>query len=220
MLKLYGFTVSNYYNMVKLALLEKGVAFEEVKVYPNQEEQYLELSPMGKVPCLLTEQGPLTETSVILDYIEESQPGEPLYPQQAFTRARVRELIHELELYIELPARRCYGEVFFGGTTSDEVRTEVAASLSKGVAALRRRCTFSPYLVGDKLTYGDIFFLYSFDLAQQVASRLFQRDLFSELPGAAELMAQLAERPEVKRVAADLHAGMEEFAKLRSAKAP
>ena len=30
MLKLYGFAVSNYYNMVKLALLEKGLSFEEV----------------------------------------------------------------------------------------------------------------------------------------------------------------------------------------------
>ena len=30
MLKLYGFCVSNYYNMVKLALLEKGLPFEEI----------------------------------------------------------------------------------------------------------------------------------------------------------------------------------------------
>ena len=30
MFKLYGFAVSNYYNMVKLALLEKGLPFEEV----------------------------------------------------------------------------------------------------------------------------------------------------------------------------------------------
>ena len=35
MLKLYGFAVSNYYNMVKLALLEKGVAFEEVPFFPG-----------------------------------------------------------------------------------------------------------------------------------------------------------------------------------------
>ena len=34
MLKLYGFSVSNYYNMVKLALLEKGLPFEEVLFYP------------------------------------------------------------------------------------------------------------------------------------------------------------------------------------------
>jgi glutathione S-transferase len=36
MLKLYGFSVSNYYNMVKLALLEKGLPFEEVTFYGGQ----------------------------------------------------------------------------------------------------------------------------------------------------------------------------------------
>jgi len=36
MLKLYGFSVSNYYNMVKLALLEKGLAFEEVPFLPGK----------------------------------------------------------------------------------------------------------------------------------------------------------------------------------------
>lgn len=36
MLKLYGFSVSNYYNMVKLALLEKGLPFEEVLFYPGR----------------------------------------------------------------------------------------------------------------------------------------------------------------------------------------
>ncbi len=36
MLKLYGFSVSNYYNMVKLALLEKGLPFEEVPFYAGQ----------------------------------------------------------------------------------------------------------------------------------------------------------------------------------------
>jgi glutathione S-transferase len=36
MLKLYGFSVSNYYNMVKLALLEKGLSFEEVPFFSGQ----------------------------------------------------------------------------------------------------------------------------------------------------------------------------------------
>ena len=54
MLKLYGFPVSNYFNMVKIALLEKQIEFEEVLVYPNQEHDYLSKSPMGKVPCIET----------------------------------------------------------------------------------------------------------------------------------------------------------------------
>ena len=52
MLKLHGFSVSNYYNMVKLALLEKGLPFEEVTFYGGQAPQALEVSPRGKVPVL------------------------------------------------------------------------------------------------------------------------------------------------------------------------
>lgn len=57
MLKLHGFAVSNYYNMVKLALLEKGLPFEEVLFVPNQTQQALAISPRGKVPVLETEHG-------------------------------------------------------------------------------------------------------------------------------------------------------------------
>ena len=49
MLKLHGFSVSNYYNMVKLALLEKGLPFEEVTFYGGQAPKALEVSPRGKV---------------------------------------------------------------------------------------------------------------------------------------------------------------------------
>ncbi len=49
MIKLYGFAVSNYYNMVKLALLEKGVPFEEVPFFAGQTPQALAISPRGKV---------------------------------------------------------------------------------------------------------------------------------------------------------------------------
>ena len=83
MLKLHGFAVSNYYNMVKLALLEKGLPFEEVLFVPNQTPQALAISPRGKVPVLETEHGFLSETTVILDYIEQTQGGKPLLPADA-----------------------------------------------------------------------------------------------------------------------------------------
>lgn len=49
MLTLCGFPASNYYNKVKLALLEQGVAFEGEAVYPSRAEALLALSPLGKV---------------------------------------------------------------------------------------------------------------------------------------------------------------------------
>ena len=53
MLKLCGFHVSNYHNKVRLALLEKEIAFEEDPgCKPSQEEAFLARSPLGKVPFM------------------------------------------------------------------------------------------------------------------------------------------------------------------------
>ena len=37
MIKIYGTTLSNYYSTAKAALVEKGLAFEEVSIMPSQE---------------------------------------------------------------------------------------------------------------------------------------------------------------------------------------
>src|SRR5687768_12132413 len=116
MLRLHGFSSSNYYNVVKLAMLEKGVPFEEVTVYtgagPNYRPDYLDASPLGKVPCLETDAGFLTESRCIVDYIERTQAGPPLYPTEPFARAKMLELTQMIDLYLELPARRLIGNMF------------------------------------------------------------------------------------------------------------
>jgi len=73
MFKLYGFAVSNYYNMVKLALLEKGLAFKEVTFYPTPTPESLAISPRGKVPVLGVEAGFINETAIILEYLEQTE---------------------------------------------------------------------------------------------------------------------------------------------------
>ena len=92
MLKLHGFAVSNYFNMVRMALMEKGAPFEIVETYPSQESAYLARSPVGKVPCLETGHGFLSETSVMLDYIEDVVPTPAFYPADPFKRAQVRQV--------------------------------------------------------------------------------------------------------------------------------
>ena len=133
MLKLYGFSVSNYYNMVKLALLEKGLPFEEVTFYGGQAPHALAVSPRGKVPVLETEHGLLSETSVILDYIEQTQGGKALLPSDPFGQAKVRELVKEIELYIELPARTCYAESFFGMPVEPLIRSARVPTCWRGL---------------------------------------------------------------------------------------
>lgn len=211
MLKLYGFDVSNYFNMIKLALAHKGLEYEVVTVYPNQEPEFLAKSPMGKVPALETEDGIIVETNIILEYLDAKYPDKPLYPADPFAQARVKELVKFMELYLELPARRCHPEAFFGGKVSDETRKEVKRALFRGMTGLNRLASFSPYVAGDDFSAADIMFLYSVDLASGVAYKLFDIDLFDGSQGAKNLMAKLNELPEVQKIAADRKAANKAF---------
>ena len=211
MLRLHGFAVSNYFNMAKLALLEKGVDFEINTVRGSQDAEFLAMSPRGKVPCLETEQGFISETNVILEYIEETQGGKSLLPSDPFARASVRALAKEIELYIELPARSCYPEVFFGGKVEQNVKDKAKAELQAGVAALRRHGSFSPYVAGSEMTIADILFLFSIDLAQVVAKKLFGINLLGDWPEAQALLELLSQNPNVQRIEADKKAEMAAF---------
>lgn len=213
MVTLYGFDVSNYFNMIKLALAVKGLEYETVILYPNQSAEYLTKSPMGKVPALETEHGILTETNVILEYLDDAYPDKPLYPGNAFERAKIRELVKMTELYLELPARRCHSHVFFGQQVHESTKKEVKRALYKGIEGIARIARFGPYLTGSQLTAADIVFLYSADLAAVVASKLFGVDLLELAPGAAELMERLNARADVQKIAQDRKLANAEFKK-------
>ena len=211
MIKLYGFAVSNYYNMVKLALLEKGVPFEEVPFFAGQTPQALAISPRGKVPVLGVDQGFINETSVILEYLEQTQQGEKLLPSDPFERAQVLALTKEIELYIELPARACYGEAFFGMQVPEAIRDKARVELLEGIAALGRHGKFAPYVAGDTLSLADIYFVFSVDLACAVGHKMFGLDLLAEHPAARALLERLQRNPHVQRIVADKEAAMPQF---------
>lgn len=219
MLKLCGFPVSNYYNKVKLALLEKGVAFEEEAAYPSQDDAFLKDSPMGKVPFLRTGRGVLTESQVLTEYIEDIYPEPPLYPRDAFERARVRELIEHIELHLELPARRLYLEAFFGGKVSDETKAEVEKLLTRGLRSMNHLVRFSPWIAGAEFSHADCAAYVHLPLLSQATKAIYGRDFIDELlPAAKPYLRQLAERPHARQVNEDRKAAMAAFAAKRSGK--
>ena len=211
MLKLYGFPVSNYVNMAQLALMEKGIPYEYVLTYPDQSAEFLAKSPRGKAPSMETPQGFINEASVIMEYLEDLGVGKPLLPADPYARARVRALMKEIELYIELPARTCFAEAFFGGTVPDAIKATARENLLAGFATLKRHGSFSPYVAGDQFTLADIVFLFSVELAARVGQQLFGLDLVNTVPGATSLLATLRENPHVQELMAKRDAGMPAF---------
>ena len=161
MLKLYGFVVSHYYSMVKHTLMAKGVAFEEVPVMPGADPAYLAISPLGKIPAIETEQGYLSESGVILDYIEARYTDVRLSPGDLFSQAKMKELMKISELYVESPGRLLIPASLRGATLDQAVLDDAASTLRKGLGAIARLGHFKPYLMGEQMTLADIVLRYS-----------------------------------------------------------
>jgi glutathione S-transferase len=202
MMKLHGVPLSNYYNMVKHAVLEKGIACEFVDTRPSQDATFLLKSPMGKVPLLETDQGFLTETNVILDYLEERYPAVPLLPSDSFARAKVRQLMKTQELYVETPAHDLIGAIF-----QREIPAHVKAASQpnalKGLAALGRLAKFGPWICGEQLTTADIFVFYSFTLSNRLTQLVYNWDMLKEVPGLNDWYQQFAGREITKGILAE-----------------
>jgi len=170
------------------------------------------------VPVLGVEQGFVNETAIILEYIEQSQKGTPLLPGDPFERGQVLALAKEIELYIELPGRMCYGEAFFGTPVPEAIKERTKSELLLGFASLARHGKFAPYVAGDSLSIADLYFLYSVPLACAVGQKLFGVDLLAEMPAAKALLQRLEQNPHVQKIAADKEAAMPAFMAMIASK--
>ncbi|MDO8300567.1 glutathione S-transferase family protein [Lacisediminimonas sp.] len=212
MLKLHGFPVSNYYNKVKLALLEKDIPFEEVLVTPDRSAALIEKSLLGKIPFLETEQGILVESQVQVEYLEDAYPQKPLIPADPYQAAKVRELIIFMELHLELVARELYMEAFFKGQVSDEVKTRVGKLLKRNAKAFQRMVKFSPYVGGDAFTLADCAAVLHLPLVGQATKIIYGEDVLAELP-VRDYVTGMADRPSLQRVNADRKAYLDSVKK-------
>ena len=200
MLTLCGFSASNYYNKVKLALLEKGVAFEERLVWVGETD--LAASPLGKVPYVITEDGPISESTVILEYLEQRHPDHPLLPRDPYAGAKVRELLRHIELHLELVARNLYPEAFFGDKVSDNLSRQLRPRLEKHIAAFARLARFAPFAGGAEFTLADCAAIVHLPLVASCTRIIYGQDLMAGLP-LTEYLRRMNERPTVRRINED-----------------
>ncbi len=214
MIKLCGFALSNYYNKVKLVLLEKGIEFVEELNWAAKDEPTLACSPLGKVPFIVTPQGALCESQVIVEYLEDAYPEPALMPADAFERAKLRELIVFVELHLELVARRLYSQAFFGGTVAQEVIDSVRKELTRNIAAFARLARFSPYVGGDSFTIADCAALVHLPIVSMATRQIYGEDFLAALP-VKDYLARVGARESVQRVTADRKANQQLRAQMQ-----
>jgi len=159
-----------YVQRAVIALHEKGVPFERVYVdLAAKPDWFLAISPLGRVPLLkVTRKGGteavLFESSVISEFIEETQPGPALHPADPVERALHRAWMEFgssllADLYVLQIARD--GETF-------EARVKSLAEKAPRVEAVLSPT--GPFFAGEAFSLVDAVFAPAFRIAAAVST--------------------------------------------------
>jgi glutathione S-transferase len=185
-----------YVQRAAIALHEKGVPFERITVdLTNKPDWFLALSPLGKVPLLRVQEGNgavsvLFESSVICEYLEETQASVRLHPDNPLERARHRAwmefgstILSDLWVLETTPE-----PLTFAGK-----RDQIVAKFDRLEAVLGD----GPYFAGDRFSlvdavYGPIFRYFD------VFDTLVALNMFETLPKVGRWRMALSERPSVQ----------------------
>jgi glutathione S-transferase len=98
-MRLYSGPLSLFTAKVRIALAEKGLAYERVEVgwslarrYEPHHPDVVALNPKRQVPVLVDGDLAVYDSTLILEYLEDRHPERPLLPADAAGRARCRQL--------------------------------------------------------------------------------------------------------------------------------
>lgn len=153
-IRLYDAVPSTNCDRVKIALTEKGLAYETVRIDLGKGEQkkpeFLRLNPYGKVPVIVDNGKVLFESCIINEYLDEKYPNPPLMPKDPYARGRVRVLIDYGLNYIHSPYWALRGEMIKKEAERDRaVIEETRRTLRDLLQYFEAEVEGKPYLMGD-----------------------------------------------------------------------
>lgn len=187
-----------------IVLLEKGVPFDRFDIdLAAKPDWFLALSPTGKVPVLKVRQANgedaiLFESMVICEYLEESQGGAPMYPDDALSRARHRG-------WIEFGTATLADAWPFLNATDPAVADAKRAAFRSRLQQLETVLGNGPYFDGAAFGMVDAVFAPLFRYFG-VIDQTVARPIFNGLPRVSAWKTSLAARPSVTDAVAEDYA--------------
>jgi glutathione S-transferase len=195
-LKLISHKLCPYVQRAVIALLERGVPFERIDIdLADKPDWFRKISPLGKVPVLVVtgddgREVALFESNVICEYIEETQPGAGLHPQDSLVRAQHRAW---MEFGSAILGDLWGLETTIDAATFESKRQAVAAKFARVEAALGA----APFFAGQNFSLVDAVFapiFRYFDLFDELTDLA----VFADTPKVRAWRAALALRPSVR----------------------
>lgn len=158
MLTLYGHPISSYTWKVLTALYENGTPFESVTVDQNTYADFIAKWPMGKFPILLDGDRAhmITETSVIIEYLDRYYPGSArLIPQDFDTALEVRRWDRVFD-HLNTTMSKIVVDNIRPADQRDPYGVEEAKRIARGIyGVIETQLGAREFIVGDSFTLAD-----------------------------------------------------------------
>ena len=196
MLQLISATPSPYARKVRIALAEKGIAFELLTEVPwNDTTSTPKFNPLEKLPVLILEDGSsVYESSYILQYLELKYPTPPMLPADVdgILAARKLEVLCDgvCDALVLTFFERMRGE-----DASPEWTARQRRKIDGGVKEMARLVGKGDWAVGDRFSLGDIA---AGTLVGYMAVRFPEFSWRTQYPDLAALSDRLEQRPSFK----------------------
>ena len=161
---LHGASASPFVRKVRVALQEKGIAYELDPVMPfNVSAEYKKMSPLGKIPCYSPKPGvDIPDSSVIIAYLERTNANNALYPEnpEDYARALFIEEYGDSALVGAVGTvffQRIVGPMFMGQKTDEAaIKTALEQTLPPLLEWLDEQIKGKEFFVGNRLSVADI----------------------------------------------------------------
>jgi glutathione S-transferase len=192
--KLYNTQRCPYARRTRIVLYEKGIEFEAHEVdLSNKSEEFLSVSPYGKVPVLAVNGMSLYESNVVNEYLDEVHETPRLMPENPEQRALARSWMAFADDYffpfifrIRMGSQRGF---------SEEQIQEAKEKLQDSLSRLERQLEGEEYLVGE-YSLADIAHAGNFHRLRELAER---GDVpLQEYPNVVAWMERLEDRKSYK----------------------
>ncbi len=202
---IHGGTPSPFMRKVRVALLEKGLAFENKDLTPfPKTPELLAMHPLGKIPVLEHDGTMIPDSSVICAYLERIHPEPRLYPEDPKDYARALFL----EEYADSRLAETIGPVLFERfikpnifkqeTDTERVQEALEKQIPPAFDWLEAQLGDGEALVGPRLTIADV------AVGAQLQSLVFAQEAIddSRWPKLARYASTLHARPSFEKAAA------------------
>ena len=135
MLKLYHWEPNANSGKPMLALAEKGVEYESHYVdllsFDQHKPDYLAINPDGTIPAMVHGDRVLTESTPMMEYIDEAFDGPPLRPKDPQERWRMRWWMRFFDAYFAPSLSMIGWAVFVGPAVRQRDRRELEAAMER-----------------------------------------------------------------------------------------